>query len=130
MSGPPGGDGADGLEQEASNRPKKAAAVGRRNCGRSFILTTVAKVVTKLKIILAPPVILLCNPAMNDLERMTKLEERYVHLQRHIAEQDKAMLELGEAIVKLRKEITLLRAQSAGGTSETRDAADERPPHY
>ena len=67
---------------------------------------------------------------MSEAQRLTQLEERYAHLQRHVAQQDKAMLELGEAIGKLRKEITLLRAQSAGGTSETRDAADERPPHY
>lgn len=79
---------------------------------------------------MASPGVLLCNSHMSEAERLTKLEERYVHLQRHIAEQDKAMLELGDAIVKLRKEVTLLRAQSAGGSSETRDAAEERPPHY
>ena len=61
---------------------------------------------------------------------MTKLEERYAHLQRHITEQDKAMLELSEEIVKLRKEFALLRAQGPSGASETRDANEERPPHY
>lgn len=67
---------------------------------------------------------------MSDTERLTRLEERYAHLQRHAVEQDKAMLELGEMIAKLRKEIALLRAQAAGGSSDTRDAAEERPPHY
>lgn len=67
---------------------------------------------------------------MSDAERLTRLEERYAHLQRHTAEQDKAMLELSELIEKLRKEVALLRAQSPGGTAETRDAAEERPPHY
>ena len=33
---------------------------------------------------------------MTEPERLTALEERYAHLQRHVAEQDKAMLELAE----------------------------------
>jgi len=69
---------------------------------------------------------------MSDADRLTKLEERYAHLQRHVAEQDKAMLELGELVSRLKKEILLLKAQAVHGTSETADAAatDERPPHY
>jgi SlyX protein len=67
---------------------------------------------------------------MSDTDRLTRLEERYAHLQRHVVEQDKAMLELGETIAKLQKEIALLRAQSAGGNSDLRDTAEERPPHY
>jgi SlyX protein len=67
---------------------------------------------------------------MSEADRVTKLEERYAHLQRHQTEQDKAMLELSEEIVKLRKEISLLRGQATSGTAETRDAAEERPPHY
>jgi len=68
---------------------------------------------------------------MTDAERMTRLEERYVHLQRHAAEQDKVMLELGEEITRLKKELAILRGQmsaSSGGGEER--AADERPPHY
>ena len=61
---------------------------------------------------------------------MTKLEERYAHMQRHMTEQDRAMLELSEEIVKLRKELALLRAQAPSSTAETGDAGEERPPHY
>ncbi len=67
---------------------------------------------------------------MNDAERLTLLEERYAHLQRHVALQDKAMLELGEEFAKLRQELRVLRSQVAGGTPDRREEADERPPHY
>ncbi len=67
---------------------------------------------------------------MSDAERLTLLEERYAHLQRHVGQQDKAMLGLGEEVAKLRQELLVLRAQVTGGTPESGEAADERPPHY
>jgi uncharacterized coiled-coil protein SlyX len=66
---------------------------------------------------------------MNEAERLTLLEERYAHLQRHQAEQDKVMLGLADEVAKLRKEIALLRTRDAGG-SPTGEMPDERPPHY
>lgn len=74
-------------------------------------------------------------PAMNEAERLTRLEERYAHLQRHMTEQDKAMLELTEELARLKTELAALRAQGAGGASPLSDpdagaSADERPPHY
>jgi uncharacterized coiled-coil protein SlyX len=66
---------------------------------------------------------------MHDAERLTRLEERYAHLQRHQAEQDKAMLGLAEELAQLRKELAVLRARAAGGP-EGGEPADERPPHY
>jgi len=66
---------------------------------------------------------------MEESPRLTALEERYAHLQRHTAEQDKAMLELAEEVAKLRKEIMRLRGQVAS-SREADDSADERPPHY
>jgi SlyX protein len=70
------------------------------------------------------------HPAgMDEAKRLTALEERYAHLQRHTAEQDKAMLELAEEVAKLRKEITRLRGQVVA-SREADDGADERPPHY
>jgi cell division protein FtsB len=66
---------------------------------------------------------------MSDSERLTRLEERYAHLQRHQAEQDKVMLELADEVKKLRQEIALLRARAPGGT-ETGELPDEKPPHY
>ncbi|MBI2514313.1 MAG: SlyX family protein [Opitutae bacterium] len=71
---------------------------------------------------------------MTDAERLTRLEERYAHLQRHVAAQDKAMLELTEALARVKAELATLRAQSAGGggspLSDNAAEADERPPHY
>ena len=67
---------------------------------------------------------------MSETERLTRLEERYAHLQRHLTEQDKAMLELGEEVTRLRKELVVLRAQVTSGTPDSGDATDERPPHY
>lgn len=67
---------------------------------------------------------------MNDSERLTRLEERYVHLQRHVGEQDKAMLGFAEALAKLRQELAILRAQRPAGTDGEESRDDERPPHY
>ena len=66
---------------------------------------------------------------MTEIERIILLEERYAHLQRHTAEQDKAMLELAEEVAKLRKELTRLRGQVGSGR-EADHSTDERPPHY
>lgn len=69
---------------------------------------------------------------MTDAERLTLLEERYAHLQRHVAQQDQAMLELGDELARLRREVQVLRAQVAGGEPDGRveGGAGERPPHY
>ena len=66
---------------------------------------------------------------MSDDQRLTRIEERYAHLQRHSAEQDKVMLQLADELAKLRKELAALRTQQAGGR-ETGETPDERPPHY
>jgi peptidoglycan hydrolase CwlO-like protein len=66
---------------------------------------------------------------MSDADRLTRLEERYAHLQRHNAEQDKVMLQLADDLAKLRKELAALRAQRTS-TPEEGEAPDERPPHY
>jgi uncharacterized coiled-coil protein SlyX len=66
---------------------------------------------------------------MSDAERLTRLEERYAHLQRHQAEQDKVMLGLADELAKLRKELTVLRTRQTTGT-EGAEPAEERPPHY
>ena len=66
---------------------------------------------------------------MDDKERITLLEERYAHLQRHVVQQDKAMLKLSEEIAKLRQETALLRARETGET-QAGEMPDEHPPHY
>lgn len=71
-------------------------------------------------------------PRMDDRERLTRLEERYAHLQRHQAEQDKVMLELADELARLKKELAALRTGAAGSSpvGGGEEAADERPPHY
>jgi uncharacterized coiled-coil protein SlyX len=66
---------------------------------------------------------------MNEAERLTRLEERYAHLQRHSTEQDKVMLELAEEVARLRKEFAALRTQQTAGR-EPDAPVEERPPHY
>jgi uncharacterized coiled-coil protein SlyX len=66
---------------------------------------------------------------MSDADRLTRLEERYAHLQRHSTEQDKVMLQLAEELAKVRKELAGLRAR-AGEPREVGEPADEKPPHY
>lgn len=66
---------------------------------------------------------------MNEADRLTLLEERYAHLQRHSTEQDRVMLQLTEELAKLRKEIASLRTQQTG-SRDPGEETDERPPHY
>lgn len=67
---------------------------------------------------------------MND--RVQRLEEKIAYLERHVTEQDKVMLELGDTIEKLRIELRALRDRAAGASMGESEAApqDERPPHY
>lgn len=67
---------------------------------------------------------------MDDAERLTRLEERYAHLQRHQAEQDKVMLELAEELARVKAELATLRARDDSSGSPAPGPADERPPHY
>ncbi|MEK0445349.1 MAG: hypothetical protein RLZZ399_670 [Verrucomicrobiota bacterium] len=65
---------------------------------------------------------------MNDPERLTRLEEYYAHLQLHVSEQDKVILELRDDVIRLKRELSRQREllQSSSSTS----VPDERPPHY
>ena len=67
---------------------------------------------------------------MDDAERLTRLEERYAHLQRHQAEQDKVMLELAEELARVKAELATLRARDDSSGPPSPGPADERPPHY
>lgn len=59
------------------------------------------------------------------------LEEKIAYLERHVAEQDKAMLEMAEDITRLRRELITLRDRtSSAPRGEDELPADERPPHY
>ena len=69
-------------------------------------------------------------------ESIRRLEEKIAYLERHVTEQDKAMLELADEIAALRREIRGLRERaSTGGASGAVENAGEgeepeRPPHY
>ena len=65
-------------------------------------------------------------------ERVQRLEEKVAYLERHVTQQDKAMLELGDTLTKVRSELRALRERTAGaGQGEgDREPVDERPPHY
>ena len=67
---------------------------------------------------------------MNEAERLTLIEERYAHLQKHLTEQDKAMLALGDELKRVKKELALLRAQQIAQPEPGETPQDERPPHY
>ena len=65
-------------------------------------------------------------------ENLKRLEEKIAYLERHVTEQDKAMLEFSHELDALRRELKALRERPARG-GEGEDAgstADERPPHY
>jgi SlyX protein len=66
-------------------------------------------------------------------ESIKRLEEKIAFLERHVTEQDKAMLELAEELAGLRREIKTLRDRTAAGSRGSNpddDTPDERPPHY
>jgi len=67
-------------------------------------------------------------------ESIRRLEEKIAYLERHVTEQDKAMLELAENIASLRREVKMLRARAPGGDTsaagEGGEAGEDRPPHY
>lgn len=67
---------------------------------------------------------------MDAAERITRLEERYAHLQRHTAEQDKVMLELGDELARLKAEVAALRERVRPESAKDDSPPDERPPHY
>ena len=62
-------------------------------------------------------------------ERFALLEEKLAWLQRHVTEQDKAMLELAGEIDRLKKQVSELRAKLVA-TADGPEPADGRPPHY
>jgi SlyX protein len=66
--------------------------------------------------------------------RVQRLEEKIAYLERHVTEQDKAMLELAEELAGVRRDLKALRDRAAPGAGGDRGGADEerdeRPPHY
>ena len=66
---------------------------------------------------------------MDDARR--RLEEQLVHLQRHVEQQDRAMLELTRESDRLRQRLERLESKPASdGDTSAGSPADERPPHW
>jgi SlyX protein len=65
-------------------------------------------------------------------ERIDRLEERLAWLQRHVTEQDKAMLEMAGQLDRIKAELMRLkqRAESAPSGLDQASPESERPPHY
>ncbi len=64
-------------------------------------------------------------------ERIDRLEERLAWLQRHVVEQDKAMLEMAGQLDRMTAELKRLKQRSeASSANAEAEPADERPPHY
>ena len=74
------------------------------------------------------------RPTLNDpTESIHRLEEKIAYLERHVTAQDKAMLEMSDALKRLSREVKMLREREAGGGAGgggEESAAEERPPHY
>jgi SlyX protein len=62
-------------------------------------------------------------------DRIARLEEKLAWLQRHVTEQDKAMLEMAGEIERLKKQVAELREKPAA-ESDAPPAGAEPPPHY
>jgi SlyX protein len=63
-----------------------------------------------------------------DETRLERLEERLAWLERHVVEQDKAMLEQSETLDRLTRELLTLRERAENAPPPL--DPHERPPHY
>ncbi len=66
-------------------------------------------------------------------DSLQKLEEKIAYLERHVVEQDKAMLEMSELLERIKSELSSMRERmedAAPGSSDDATLINERPPHY
>jgi SlyX protein len=68
----------------------------------------------------------------NSEERLVHLEARFAWLERHLADQDKAMAEMADEARRLRREVDGLRQRQtlADGATDRTSAEEPPPPHY
>tara|TARA_R110002020_G_scaffold80431_1_gene200683 strand:+ start:275 stop:469 length:195 start_codon:yes stop_codon:yes gene_type:complete len=62
-------------------------------------------------------------------ERIERAEERIAWLEKHVGEQDKAMLEMAEDLARIKKALLAMRERAESGGLPPLDP-NERPPHY
>jgi uncharacterized coiled-coil protein SlyX len=68
---------------------------------------------------------------MSDDPRLTDLEARFAWLERHVAEQDRAMLSMADELRRLKEEFQRQRERAAGAVPDAGPSdPSERPPHY
>lgn len=68
---------------------------------------------------------------MDDTQaRLTRLEERYMYLQKHVTDQDRVIMELADTVEHLRRELSRVRRETPTAGVGDDAPADERPPHY
>ena len=67
-----------------------------------------------------------------DDPKIPLLEERVAWLQKHVFEQDKAMLEMADELAAIRKQLVMLRDKMSTSDSDSGagEQTDDRPPHY
>ena len=65
-------------------------------------------------------------------KNLKPLEEKIAHLEHHVTQQDKAMLEFSRELDGLRRELKALRERTPARDARVGEdaATDERPPHY
>ena len=71
------------------------------------------------------------DPPDHAMQRSIELEARFSWLERHVAEQDKVILELGDTVRSLKRETQeLKRRLNESLVRASEDGPEERPPHY
>ena len=67
-------------------------------------------------------------------ERLQRLEEKIAYLERHVTEQDRAMLALSDEFERMKRELQNLRERPASnvppGGGDDDGGGFEKPPHY
>ncbi|MCC6415224.1 MAG: SlyX family protein [Opitutaceae bacterium] len=63
-------------------------------------------------------------------DEIQRLQEKVAYLERHVGEQDKAMLEMATQLEWLKREHGVLRERLAETKTPEAGQPDEKPPHY
>ena len=64
-------------------------------------------------------------------DRITDLEARFAWLERHVTEQDRAVLALSDELRRVKEELTRQRERAAGSVPDAGPSdPSEKPPHY
>lgn len=66
-------------------------------------------------------------------DSLRQLEEKIAYLERHVLEQDKAMLAMSDQLDRVKRELSGMRTRlvdAAPGAPDASALQDERPPHY